>query len=78
MRQKECRIEGRRYGSRNHGLWFRFKTKSKNGGRVTKVAQVFGIGGGSIDRWLERKDFCSHESLPIFRKTVIILKCTLP
>ena len=44
MRQKDCKIEERRYGSRNHGLWFRFKTKSKNGGRVTKVAQVFGIG----------------------------------
>ena len=59
MRQKECKIEERRYGSRNHGLWFRFKTKSKNGGRVTKVAQVFGIGGGSIYRWLERKELAA-------------------
>jgi len=28
MRQKECKIEERRYGSRNHGLWFRFNPHS--------------------------------------------------
>ena len=28
----------------------------ENGGRVTKVAQVFGIGRASIYRWLERKE----------------------
>jgi hypothetical protein len=60
MRQKDCKMEQTKYRSRNHGLWFRFKTKSnnyiENGGRVTKAAQVFGIGRASIYRWLSRKE----------------------
>ena len=80
MRQKECKIEERRYGSRNHGLWFRFKTKSKNGGRVTKVAQVFGIGGGSIYRWLERKELAATKvkyRISIVRYKRIVNKLTI-
>lgn len=31
----------------------------ENGGRVTKAAQVFGIGRASIYRWLERKELAA-------------------
>ena len=31
----------------------------ENGGWVTKVAQVFGIGRASIYRWLERKELAA-------------------
>lgn len=31
----------------------------ENGGRVSKAAQVFGIGRASIYRWLERKELAA-------------------
>lgn len=63
MRQKSIRLkrEGMGVEIMAYSLDLRQKVIDyiENGGRVTKAAQVFGIGRASIYRWLERKELAA-------------------